>query len=62
MYLAYNMFVILDEERRPDIIRDEGRRISYEVLDVVKPKEKGFSHSIIGSSSSSNEDSLEEEQ
>ena len=31
IFLAYNMFFILDDSRRPDIIRDEGRQISYAV-------------------------------
>lgn len=38
IFLAYNMFLIL-EEKRPDIIRDEKRQISYALLDVVKPKD-----------------------
>lgn len=39
MFLAYNMFFILDEEKRADIIRDESRQISYALLEVVKPRE-----------------------
>lgn len=38
-FLAYNLFFILDESRRPDIIRDETRRISYTLLDLIKPKQ-----------------------
>lgn len=34
MYLSYNMFFILDEAKKPDIILDERRNISYEVLDI----------------------------
>ena len=29
------MFFILDESRRPDVIRDEGRQISYALKNVI---------------------------
>lgn len=29
IFLAYNMFFILDEDSRIDIIRDEGRDLTY---------------------------------
>ena len=51
------MFFILDEERRIDIIRDEGRNITYQVLDVIMPKKQTLSATLIQSSSS---DSSEE--
>lgn len=51
------MFFILDEERRIDIIRDEGRNITYQVLDVIMPKKQTLSATMIQSSSS---DSSEE--
>ena len=35
IFLAYNMFFILDVNREPDLIRDEGRRISYAVMNVI---------------------------
>lgn len=38
IFLAYNMFFILDEKKKPDIIRDESRNITYQVLNVVKEK------------------------
>ena len=56
------MFFILDEEKKLDIVRDEGRHITYAVLDVFKPKEARNSLITENSSSSSGEDSLEEEQ
>lgn len=51
------MFFILDEERRIDIIRDKGRNITYQVLDVIMPKKQTLSATMIQSSSS---DSSEE--
>lgn len=51
------MFFILDEERRIEIIRDEGRNITYQVLDVIMPKKQTLSATMIQSSSS---DSSEE--
>jgi hypothetical protein len=30
------MFFILDEDRRPDLIRDESRKVTYPLLEVVK--------------------------
>ena len=33
--MAYNMFFILDDNRKPDLIRDEGRQISYAVKNVI---------------------------
>lgn len=51
------MFFILDEERKIDIIRDEGRNITYQVLDVIMPKKQTLSATMIQSSSS---DSSEE--
>ena len=53
------MFLILDEEKRPDIMRDERRHITYQVLDVVKEREPNVSISIIESSTSSDENSEE---
>ena len=35
IYLAYNMFFILDDQRGPDLIRDEGRKITYAVKNVI---------------------------
>ena len=35
IFLAYNLFFILDANRRPDLIRDEGRQISYAVKNVI---------------------------
>lgn len=36
IFLAYNMFFILDEDKLPDIIRDEGRQITYKMLSIIK--------------------------
>ena len=60
IFLAFNMFFILDEGQRPDIIRDEAKKFSYRVLKVVK--EPSFSTSIIDDSSSSSGESSEEEE
>ena len=54
IYLAYNMFFILDEERRPDLIRDEGRKVTYPLLEVVKKQR--FSVSVVEDTSSSSSD------
>ncbi len=54
------MFFILDEGKRPDIIRDEGRNISYNLLNVVK--QPRFSALIVDSDSSSSSDSDEEQE
>ena len=35
IFLAYNMFFILYDNRKPDLIRDEGRQISYAVKNVI---------------------------
>ena len=35
IFLAYNMFFLLEDNMRPDIIRDEGRQISYAVKNVI---------------------------
>ena len=35
IFLAYNMFFIFDVNREPDLIRDEGRRVSYAVKNVI---------------------------
>ena len=35
IFLAYNMFFILDDSKGPDLIRDEGRQITYAVKDVI---------------------------
>ncbi len=35
IFLAYNMFFILYDNRNPDLIRDEGRQISYVVKNVI---------------------------
>ena len=59
MFLSYNMFFILDEAKKLDIIRDEGRHITYAVLDVVKPRENRLSSSISDGELSSSDD-LEE--
>ncbi len=53
------MFFILDEEKRPDIIRDESRNISYNLLNVVK--QPRFSAPIVYSDSSSSSDDDEEQ-
>lgn len=37
IFLSYNMFFLLNENRKADLIRDESRMISYQLLDVVKP-------------------------
>ena len=55
IFLAFNMFFILDEGQRPDIIRDEAKKVSYRLLKVVK--EPSFSASIIDDSSSSSGES-----
>ena len=60
IFLAFNMFFILDEGQRPDIIRDEATKVSYRLLKVVK--EPSFSASIIDDSSSSSSESSEEEE
>ena len=60
IFLAFNMFFILDEGQRPDIIRDEAKKVSYRLLKVVK--EPSFSASIIDDSSSSSGESSEEEE
>lgn len=49
------MFFILDETKRADIIRDEGRNITYQVLDVIKLRERNLSKSSIDSSAYSSE-------
>ena len=36
IFLAYNMFFILDVNREPDLIRDEGRQITYAVKNVIE--------------------------
>ena len=36
IYMSYNMFFILDEHQKPDIIRDESRQISYAVQTVIR--------------------------
>ena len=36
IYMSYNMFFILDEHQKPDIIRDESRQISYAVKTVIR--------------------------
>jgi hypothetical protein len=35
IFLAYNMFLIFDDNRRPDLIRDEGRKVTYAVKNVI---------------------------
>ncbi len=35
IFLAYNMFFILDDSKGPDLIRDEARQITYAVKDVI---------------------------
>ena len=62
MFLSYNMFFILDEAKKLDIIRDEGRHITYAVLTVVKPKEERLSTSISEIELSSSDDSEEVEK
>lgn len=52
-YLSCNIIFILDEEKRPDIIRDEGRKITYPLLEVVKSRVMSENNSILSSSSSS---------
>ncbi len=59
IFLAYNMFFILEEGWRPDIIRDEARKVSYKILDVVK--QPRASASIADLDSSSHSDSSDEE-
>ena len=59
IFLAYNMFLILEEGWLPDIIRDEGRKISYKILDVVK--QPRASASIADLDSSSHSESSDEE-
>ncbi len=44
------MFLILDERKRPDIIRDEKRQISYPLLKVLKSPT--LSDSVVEESSS----------
>ena len=60
IFLAFNMFFILDEGQRPDIIRDEAKKVSYRLLKVVE--EPSFSTSIIDDSSSSSGESSEEKE
>ena len=36
IYMSYNMFFILDEHQKPDILRDESRQISYAVKTVIR--------------------------
>ena len=60
IFLAFNMFFILDEDQRPDIIRDEAKKVTYRLLKVVK--EPSLSTSIIDDSSSSSGESSEEEE
>ncbi len=36
IFLAYNMFFILDEDKGVNIIRDEANKITYPVLEVAK--------------------------
>ena len=55
------MFFILDEAKKLDIIRDEGRHITYAVLDVVKPRVERLSGSISEIELSSSDDSEEVE-
>ena len=62
MFLSYNMFFILDEAKKLDIVRDEGRHITYAVLTVVKPKEERLSTSISVIELSSSDDSEEVEK
>ena len=35
IFLAYNMFSILYDNRKPDFIRDEGRKVTYAVKNVI---------------------------
>lgn len=56
------MFFILADKRKPDIIRDEGRHITYQVLDVVKKREQRLSNSISDEEESASESSEEKEE
>jgi hypothetical protein len=58
IFLSYNMFLILEERKRPDIIRDENREISYPLLRVLKSQTLSDS---VDDESSSYEESSEEE-
>ena len=60
LFLAYNMFFLFDRTRRPDIIRDEGRKITYPILQVVKPHR--FSASFEEDSSSESSDSSQDDE
>ncbi len=59
IFLAYNMFLILDEDIIPDIVRDEVTKTSYPVLGVIK--QARFSASLMDEDSSSSSENSEEE-
>ena len=35
IFLAYNMLIILDQNKQPSIIRDENRQVSYVLKNVI---------------------------
>ena len=37
-FLSYNILLILDDEKRPDIIKDEDRQVTYALMDVIDIK------------------------
>ncbi len=63
IFLAYNMFFILDEENRPFIVRDQNNNIDYQLLDVYKPKQpRDSSQSLQDEKSSSSSDQSDDSE
>lgn len=41
IFIACMIWFIIDESAAPSIVRDEKRKVSYHVLDVIKRNESG---------------------
>lgn len=63
LFLVYNMFLLLDGNKKVDIIRDERKNISYHLLDVVvKLKKPRMSTQISSDDSTSTLNESDEEE